>query len=214
MIHDEFIPHQLCDKIDYIEPQSKRKRLYKRVAVEEPPAPYVPGESTANTLGLPMVDIVNGTFLDPRIWQPITDPMYNVQWHLHNKQHKGSDVNVTGVWAQGITGYGVTVALIDDGLDYTNEDLYENFFLEGSYDFNDHTKLPTPRLSDDYHGTRCAGQIAAVRNNDVCGVGVAYNSRVSGIRMLSAQVTSADEATALNYRYDMNDIYSCSWGPK
>jgi hypothetical protein len=38
---------------------------------------------------------------------------------------------------------------------------------------NDHTELPEPRLADDQHGTRCAGEIAAVKN-DVCGVGVAY----------------------------------------
>ena len=27
-------------------------------------------------------------------------------------------------------------------------------------DYNDHTDLPEPRLSDDQHGTRCAGEIA------------------------------------------------------
>ena len=31
-----------------------------------------------------------------------------------------------------------------------------------------------------HHGTRCAGEIAAVANNSVCGVGVAYGSKVSG----------------------------------
>ncbi|KAJ2486842.1 pheromone processing endoprotease [Coemansia sp. RSA 2050] len=111
-----------------------------------------------------------------------------------------------------ITGAGVTVALIDDGLDYSSEDLLENFDFKGSYDFNDKTKLPTPRLVEDYHGTRCAGQIAASRNN-VCGVGVAYGARVAGIRMLSKEVSDQDEVTALNYEMDTNWIYSCSWGP-
>ncbi|KAJ2880889.1 pheromone processing endoprotease [Coemansia asiatica] len=106
----------------------------------------------------------------------------------------------------------VTVALIDDGLDYSSEDLLANFDYRGSYDFNDRTKLPTPRLVDDYHGTRCAGQIAAARN-DVCGVGVAYGARVAGIRMLSREVTDQDEIGALNYAMDTNWIYSCSWGP-
>lgn len=49
--------------------------------------------------------------------------------------------------------------------------------------------------------------------NDVCGVGVAYNSKVAGIRILSAPISDADEAAALNYAYQLNDIYSCSWGP-
>jgi kexin len=72
--------------------------------------------------------------------------------------------------------------------------------------------LPEPRLSDDQHGTRCAGEIAAVKN-DVCGVGVAYESRVAGIRILSASISDADEASALNFGFHDNDIYSCSWGP-
>lgn len=38
-------------------------------------------------------------------------------------------------------------------------------------------------LFDDHHGTRCAGQIAAVKN-DVCGVGIAYNSKVAGVRIV------------------------------
>ena len=30
------------------------------------------------------------------------------------------------------------------------------------------------------HGTRCAGEIAAVANNSVCGVGVAYEASIGG----------------------------------
>ena len=30
------------------------------------------------------------------------------------------------------------------------------------------------------HGTRCAGEIAAKRDNGVCGVGVAYDSKIAG----------------------------------
>ena len=31
------------------------------------------------------------------------------------------------------------------------------------------------------HGTSCAGEIAMVHDNGVCGVGVAYNARIGGI---------------------------------
>ncbi|KAG9068668.1 pheromone processing endoprotease [Linnemannia hyalina] len=112
----------------------------------------------------------------------------------------------------GINGTGVNVAIIDDGLDLTSEDLAPNFFKEGSWDFNDRTALPMPRLVDDQHGTRCAGEIAAAKN-DLCGLGVAYGAKVAGLRILSGQITDVDEAAALNYRFQDNHIYSCSWGP-
>nr|XP_019011937.1 kexin [Kwoniella pini CBS 10737]OCF50718.1 kexin [Kwoniella pini CBS 10737] len=142
----------------------------------------------------------------------LQDPMLDQQWHLINTEMKEVELNVTGLWGRGITGEGVHVVIVDDGLDLNSDDLKDNFFPEGSYDFNDHTELPLPRLSDDQHGTRCAGEIAAVPN-DVCGVGVSYRAKIAGVRILSAPISDADEAAALNYGYQLNDIYSCSWGP-
>ncbi|CUM67103.1 uncharacterized protein PRCAT00004792001 [Priceomyces carsonii] len=142
----------------------------------------------------------------------IKDPIFNLQWHLINTLYPGHDVNASGLWYEGITGKGIVTAIVDDGLDYESMDLKDNFNLQGSWDFNDNRNNPFPSLADDYHGTRCAGEIAAVRN-DVCGIGVAYDSQVSGIRILSGSITAADEAAAMMYGLDVNDIYSCSWGP-
>ncbi|KAG8752313.1 pheromone processing endoprotease [Ceratobasidium sp. 423] len=142
----------------------------------------------------------------------IHDSSFNQQWHLLNTISRGNDLNVSGVWNEGITGKGVTACIVDDGLDYESEDLAPNFFAEGSYDYNDHEPLPKPKLSDDQHGTRCAGEVSAARN-DVCGVGVAYDSKIAGVRILSGPISDADEAASLNYAYQKNDIYSCSWGP-
>ncbi|KAI9598162.1 peptidase S8/S53 domain-containing protein [Syncephalis fuscata] len=142
----------------------------------------------------------------------IHDPGYRYQWHLFNRDQAKNDINITSVWQQGITGKNVVIALVDDGIDFTSEDIKENFFAKGSYDFNDHVKMPMPRLPEDVHGTRCAGEVAAVRNN-VCGIGIAYEAKVAGIRILSSDITDVDEALSLNYGYQDNHIYSCSWGP-
>lgn len=83
---------------------------------------------------------------------------------------------------------------------------------DDSYDFNDHEKLPTPKKYDDHHGTRCAGQIAAGKNK-ACGIGIAYQSKVAGVRILSGPISDVDEAAALNYGFQNVSIYSCSWGP-
>jgi kexin len=93
-----------------------------------------------------------------------------------------------------------------------SDDLKDNYFAEGSYDFNDNVLEPKPRLADDRHGTRCAGEVSAVKNN-VCGVGVAWDSKIAGIRILSKMISDADEAVAMNYAFQHNQIYSCSWGP-
>ncbi|NXJ85044.1 FURIN protein, partial [Trogon melanurus] len=64
------------------------------------------------------------------------------------------------------------------------------------------------------HGTRCAGEVAAVANNGICGVGVAYNARIGGVRMLDGEVTDAVEAHSLGLNPNHIHIYSASWGPE
>lgn len=142
----------------------------------------------------------------------IKDPSFREQWHLFNTVQPGNDLNVTGVWLDGVSGEGVTVAVVDDGIDVDSRDLQPNYYARGSYDFNDPSPEPRPRLLDDHHGTLCAAEIAAAKNR-ICGVGVAYSSQVAGIRMLSGPVDDVDQAAAINYDYQNNHIYSCSWGP-
>ncbi|XP_034029586.1 proprotein convertase subtilisin/kexin type 4-like [Thalassophryne amazonica] len=64
------------------------------------------------------------------------------------------------------------------------------------------------------HGTRCAGEVAMEANNSYCGVGIAFNARIGGVRLLGATVTDAMEATALTFNIQYIDIYVCSWGPR
>lgn len=143
----------------------------------------------------------------------ISDPIFYQQWHIANAETPGNDLNLTQPWAQNVSGRGVTVSLIDDGVDMHHPDLVAAFNPKASYDFNDHTHLPEPRIrGEDTHGTRCAGEIAAA-SNDVCGVGVAPGANVSGVRILSGTISDADEAAALNYGFQTSSIYSCSWGP-
>ena len=44
-------------------------------------------------------------------------------------------------------------------------------------------------------------------------MGVAFNAKVGGIRMLDGEVTDAVEAGSLSFRPEHIDIYSSSWGP-
>ena len=50
-----------------------------------------------------------------------------------------------------------------------------------STDINDNDDDPMPRDNgDNKHGTRCAGEVAAVAFNSYCGIGVAYNASIGG----------------------------------
>lgn len=57
----------------------------------------------------------------------LIDPMLNQQWHLINQEMKDVELNVTGLWSQGVTGSGVRIGIIDDGLDMDSDDLADNF---------------------------------------------------------------------------------------
>lgn len=57
----------------------------------------------------------------------IKDPIFPEQWHLINDAHPEHMMNVAPVWDMGFTGKGVISAVVDDGLDFTSDDLAPNF---------------------------------------------------------------------------------------
>jgi len=59
-------------------------------------------------------------------YKHFSDPLFPLQWHLINPS-SGNDINVTGVWAQGIFGEGVVVSVVDDGIDFLHDDLAANY---------------------------------------------------------------------------------------
>uniref|UniRef100_A0A915LFU1 SPC3 n=1 Tax=Meloidogyne javanica TaxID=6303 RepID=A0A915LFU1_MELJA len=146
------------------------------------------------------------------------DPFWKDMWYLHRRddQPDEMDHNVKEAWALGYTGRGVVITILDDGLERTHHDLAANYDPDASYDVNDRDEDPMPRYDyadENRHGTRCAGEVAAVFNNSLCVVGIAFNAKIGGIRMLDGDVTDAVEATSLSHNSQHIDIYSASWGP-
>jgi len=145
------------------------------------------------------------------------DPLWEEQWYLDDKRTSmGLDVNVIPVWNAGVSGKGVVVTILDDGIEHNHTDLVKNYDAAASWDVNDNDPDPMPRYdptNENKHGTRCAGEVAAQANNSVCGVGVAFNARIGGVRMLDGRVTDRVEAESLSLNPQYIDIYSASWGP-
>ncbi|KAH7966169.1 hypothetical protein HPB49_014106 [Dermacentor silvarum] len=144
----------------------------------------------------------------------LNDPRWSEMWYLN--RGKSLDMNVQNVWKKNITGRGVVVTILDDGLEKDHPDLVENYDPQASWDMNNHDPDPQPRydlVDSNRHGTRCAGEVAAVKNNSICAVGVAFGAGIGGVRMLDGDVTDVVEARSLALNNQHIDVYSASWGP-
>lgn len=149
-------------------------------------------------------------------WAP-NDTLYPQQWHLNNTGQGGGvpgiDVRVTNVWDT-YRGSNIYIAIVDDGLQITHTDLYENVDTVIDYDWNDSTPYdPSPDTSADYHGTACAG-VAGARGNNGRGVsGAAPHATLVGLRLIAGSVGDTEEAAAMAHSNSIIHIKSNSWGP-
>nr|CAH0109880.1 unnamed protein product [Daphnia galeata] len=141
------------------------------------------------------------------------DPLYPLQWYLHGKNGEDTHhLNVTPVWRKGLTGQGVAIAVLDDNVNPSSPEIRRNYDPNISVDLG--AKTGPGIKKNPIHGTYCASIIAAEANNNLCGVGVAFQARVGGVRLLAKKrVLDVQEARALNYKLTEVDIYSASWGP-
>jgi thermitase len=111
------------------------------------------------------------------------DPMLSSQWQL-------SKVQASTAWAS-VTGSGVTVAIVDTGVDGTHPDLAGHMVAGWNiYDNNSDTR-------DVYgHGTKVAGTTAAVGNNGAGGASVAWNAWIMPMRVSSTTGSASSSAIA------------------
>ena len=152
-----------------------------------------------------------------------SDPLYKYQWHLENTGQTnfatavgipGQDLNLKSALSSGLTGEGVIVAVVDDGLEIAHEDLSENIVPGGSFDFIGGDTDPTESSNDGGHGTAVAGIIAAKGWNNTGVRGVAPNSSLKGFNFLSSDQDSSKFLEAFggqDYSQDV-DIFNYSAG--
>ena len=142
----------------------------------------------------------------------IYDPLYGCQWHLNNddqfRNSAGQDIRVEEVWPT-YTGDGINVAVVDDGMHYSHEDLTDNVLTSFNHNYN-------PDQTDIYnyfedHGTAVAGLIAA-KDNSLGMRGVAPDAKIYGYNYLVEQ-SDANEADAMSLNAETTAISNNSWGP-
>jgi len=106
-------------------------------------------------------------------------------------------------------GAGVKIAIVDTGIDYTHTDLNDNYC--GGYDFVNGDSDP---MDDHWHGTHCAGIIAAEKN-DMGILGVAPEADIYALKVLDSAGSGSlsNVVAAIDWAIDNNmQIVSMSLG--
>lgn len=99
-----------------------------------------------------------------------------------------TDTKAYAAWKEGATGRGITVAVIDSGIEKDHPDLAANVSAASTDIIAGRNEL----ASDDRHGTRVASVIAAPYNNFGT-VGIAFNSTILSIRADVSDCTDPDD---------------------
>jgi serine protease len=124
---------------------------------------------------------------DVRSEQTPNDQMYNQLWAMPTIQADQAWNTTTGTTS-------VVVGVVDTGIDYNHPDLAANVWTNdgsvnhcaaGTHGYNVLSRSCDP-MDDNNHGTHVSGTIGAVGNNNLGVVGMNWNTRVMGLKFLSA----------------------------
>ncbi|MDA0657361.1 MAG: S8 family serine peptidase [Planctomycetota bacterium] len=160
----------------------------------------------------------------PQVFPDVANYGGTNEWNLNS-------INTPESWAQGYSGQGVVVAVVDSGVDWNHPDLQgaiwtnpgeiagdgidndRNGYVDDTrgWDFANGDNNP---MDENGHGTHVAGTIVAARN-DIGATGVAYQADVMPVRVLGANGSGTDFAVAQGIRYSVDngaDIINLSLG--
>jgi len=138
------------------------------------------------------------------------EPQYLNQWHFDQLG------DILSIW-QEFDGSGVTVAVYDEGVQYTHTDLDDN------YDASLHVTVggityDGANVGNSPHGTSVAGIIAAEGNNGEGGIGIAHGATIVGVNIFDTG--SALDINAIDFSPFIEaveqganfDVLNNSWG--
>ncbi len=146
----------------------------------------------------------------PSVYHPIKDKLFYKQWYLAENEsfydEKSIDKNAhihPGKMLNKYRGYGVKIAIIDDGLYPYNQDLKDAI--------NEIRTLAGKPLIKSPHGTAVAGLIGAEANKK----GIFGLASSSEIIFLQLSQRMSDEETISLFKQAVKfgaDVINCSWG--
>ncbi len=166
------------------------------------------------------------------------DPDFPLQWGLKNTGQapfygqSGADIKAADAWGTTTGSSSVIIAVVDTGVDYTHPDLAGNIWTNSGeipnngidddrngyvddvrgWNFVSNNNNP---MDDHGHGTHCAGNIAAVGNNNLGITGTCWNARIMPLKFLDASGSGSvsNAISAILYANRMGaQVISNSWG--
>lgn len=150
------------------------------------------------------------------------DSLFSLQWDANNSGFPlgvaGADTKALAGWEYARGSEAITVAIIDEGVDTTHEDLAGK--IVDQYDATDNDDEQQPN-SWDGHGTACAGVAAAISDNQHGVAGIARQCSLMPVRIaykaspLPVLWVTSDEiiANGITTAVDRGaDVLSISWG--
>jgi subtilisin family serine protease len=123
------------------------------------------------------------------------DPLLSRQWGL-------DQIKASGAWSHGALGAGVTIAVVDTGVDLNHPDL-QGQLVPGVDLVTDETC--TPGAQDlNGHGTHVAGIAAAATNNGIGVAGTAPQAKIMPVRVLNSAGagTASDISAGIHWAAD------------
>jgi thermitase len=137
------------------------------------------------------------------------DYWYSDQWYLNNTGYYGNpadvDIDAPEAWDHTTGSSSVIIAVIDEGVDRTHEDLSAK--MVPGYDATTGAPSGTSGspAGNDAHGTAAAGIAAAVSNNTIGITGICQNCRIMPIRI------AYDDGTGAWITYDSWIANGITW---
>src|SRR5262249_25814773 len=166
------------------------------------------------------------------------DTRFGEMWGLNNTGQvvggqtgiAGADISAVQAWDVSTGSSSTVVGVIDTGVDYNHPDLAANIWSApaafsvtvggqtincpaGSHGFNAINNTCNP-LDDNNHGTHTSGTIGATGNNGSGVVGVNWNTRIMGLKFLSASGSgnTADAIECIDFAIQAKQAFASAGG--
>lgn len=136
--------------------------------------------------------------------QTVNTPVQGSGWiyATNNPGTVGNDMNLEPAWNHITDCSSAVVAVIDSGVNYSQEDLAVNMWTSVTYPKHGYNFVTGEGAADDPmdlsgHGTHVAGIIGAVGNNALGVTGVCWKAQIMAVRVLNSQ-GSGNTASIIN----------------